>query len=79
MDVDAATRAATWAGLVGAAPVGAGSAAVVLAAHKLWPAFAKGLGASGKVSCIIIPPFFAFVLYGEHSINLTKRQNGGAR
>ncbi|KAH8062254.1 hypothetical protein JL722_3168 [Aureococcus anophagefferens] len=66
-----ATAIAVTEGLSSAFPVALASGAAIGLGHKFHAGFAKNVGASGKVAMAIMPPFFAFVLAGEHAINRT--------
>ena len=73
-----ATAIAVTEGLSSALPVALASGAAIGLGHKFHAGFAKNVGASGKVAMAIMPPFFAFVLAGEHAINRTVREGGAA-
>ena len=52
------------------------SSAAVWGAHKLWPAFRRGLGPSGKVAIAIMPPMAMWFLRFEHTVNAQARAHG---
>lgn len=51
-----------------------GSAIVVGAANKSWPAFRRSLGVSGKTALIVSPPFGMYFLKAELVMNECARR-----
>ena len=69
-----ATGVAVTEGIKAMVPWGIASTSAVWAGHKFHAGFARSLGVSGKVALAISPPFFAFVLAGEHAVNRVVRE-----
>ena len=72
----AATQVAVSEGMASAVPWAVASSAAVVAGHKFHAGFARSLGVSGKVALAISPPFFAFILAGEHAVSRLNRNDG---